>query len=254
MLAKRVIACLDVKDGRVVKGTNFVGLKDAGDPAELALRYAREGADEIVFLDISASNENRGTNREWVRKTARELDVPFTVGGGIRSANDVRETLSCGADKIALNTAALARPELVSEAAGEYGSQCVVVAIDAKRNGSEWGAYANGGTRATGRDALAWAQECERLGAGEILLTSIDCDGTRQGFDCELLSKASSKLGIPLIASGGAGNASDFLDAFTAGADAALAAGVFHYGKLSVKDVKEFLAGKGVSVRCGELK
>ena len=250
MLAKRIIACLDVKDGKVVKGKKFVGLKYAGEPAGLSQRYASEGADEIVFLDISASNEKRKPNREWVRLAAEKLNVPFAVGGGISSVADARQVLYLGADKVAVNTAAINNPRLISEIAEKFGSQCVVVAIDAKRTDKGWKVFAYGGSKPTGMDAAGWSAECEKLGAGEILITSIDRDGTGNGFDCELTSKLAGGLGIPVIASGGAGNQKDFLDAFTKGkADAALAAGIFHYGKLSVGKLKQYLKRNGVEVR-----
>ncbi len=250
MLAKRIIACLDVKGGRVVKGRNFTGLKDAGEPAELARRYACEGADEIVFLDISASSEKRGTRRKWVAEVAAGLDIPFTVGGGISSVNDVREILSLGADKIALNSAALNRPALISEVAAVFGSQCVVVAIDAKRAGKGWQACAYGGSRETGRDAVEWAEECAGLGAGEILATSIDRDGTGKGFDCELTEAIAAKVGIPVIASGGAGGMDDFAQVLEkGGADAVLAAGVFHRKEIVIGTLKRFLIAKGILVR-----
>ena len=250
MLAKRIIACLDVKGGRVVKGKNFIGLKDAGKPAELARRYAREGADEIVFLDISASSEKRKTRRKWVAEVAAGLDIPFTVGGGISSVSDVREILSLGADKIALNTAALNRPALISEVAAVFGSQCVVMAIDAKRAGNGWQAYAYGGTRQTGRDAVEWAEECAALGAGEILATSIDRDGTGKGFDCGLTKAIALRAKIPVIASGGAGRMDDFTQALTSGkADAVLAAGVFHRKEIGIGALKRFMRSKGILVR-----
>ncbi len=250
MLAKRIIACLDVKAGRVVKGTGFRRLRYAGEPARLARRYSSGGADEVVFLDISASGEGRGTMLRWVKEAAESLDVPFTVGGGIRSIGDVRSLLLAGADKVSLNTAAIRRPQLVSEAAGKFGSQCVVVAIDAKREGRKWRVYSYGGTRKEPLDAVAWARRAETLGAGEILLTSIDADGSRRGFDVALTKAVASAVGIPVVASGGAGGPKDFLDAFRRGrADAALAAGIFHYGKFSIGEIKGCLRKKGVMVR-----
>jgi cyclase len=250
MLAKRIIACLDVKEGVVVKGTNFIGLKYAGEPAELSKRYASEGADEIVFLDISASEEGRKPNRNWIQLAAEQLNVPFTVGGGISTVDDAREVLSLGADKVAVNTAAINNPRLISDIAEKFGSQCVVVAIDCKREGNGWNVFSYGGSEATGKDAVEWTLECEKLGAGEILATSIERDGTGNGFDCKLTSMLADKLGIPIIASGGAGGEKDFLDAFTKGkADAALAAGIFHYGKLSIVGLKQYLKKNGVEVR-----
>ncbi|MFH1200444.1 MAG: imidazole glycerol phosphate synthase subunit HisF [Candidatus Micrarchaeota archaeon] len=250
MLAKRIIACLDVKDGRVVKGTGFLRLRDAGDPAALAARYSREGADEIVFLDISASLEGRATRLDWVRAASKALDVPFTVGGGIRSAEDIRGLLRAGADKVSVNTAAIRRPGLVRDAARRFGSQCVVVAIDAKREKNGWAVYSNGGTKEEPLDAVEWAKRAVALGAGEILLTSIDADGSRRGFDLGLTRAVCSAVSVPVIASGGAGSPRDFLDVFEeGGADAALAAGVFHYGMLSIPRVKRFLRRNGVLVR-----
>lgn len=250
MLAERIIACLDVKNGRVVKGTRFEGLKDAGEPAQLAAKYASEGADEVVFLDITASNENRSSNKKWVGSAAKQLNVPFTVGGGISSLEDIQNMLYLGADKVSVNTAALQRPELISIAAQNFGSQCVVAAIDAKREGNKWKVYSHGGKKPTGLDALDWAAKCEELGAGEILLTSIDSDGTRQGFDFELTRSVAQSAGIPVIASGGAGSMKHFLEVFTYGkADAALAAGTFHYGELSIGGLKKYLAKNGIAMR-----
>ncbi|MDF2670058.1 MAG: hisF, partial [Paenibacillus sp.] len=232
MLAKRIIPCLDVKDGRVVKGVNFVNLRDAGDPVELAAVYDREGADELVFLDISASVEGRATMIEVVKKTAGEITIPFTVGGGISSVDDMKRLLRAGADKIGINTAAVKNPRLVADGASKFGSQCIVVAIDAKYNEAwgEWEVYTHGGRNATGMKALEWVSEIERLGAGEILLTSMDADGTKDGFDLKLTRAVSERVHIPVIASGGAGKEADFYDVFTEGkADAGLAATIFHY-------------------------
>ncbi|MCC2685633.1 MAG: hisF [Paenibacillaceae bacterium] len=252
MLAKRIIPCLDVKDGRVVKGVNFVNLRDAGDPVELAALYDRERADELVFLDISASYEGRATMVEVVRRTAGEITIPFTVGGGIASVDDMKRLLRAGADKIGINTAAVKNPSLISDGAAKFGCQCIVVAIDAKYNEQwrEWEVYTHGGRNATGMRAIAWAQEAERLGAGEILLTSMDADGTKDGFDIPLTRAVSEKLGIPVIASGGAGKAEHFSDVFIEGkADAALAATVFHYKEMTIEEVKNDLVSKGVEVR-----
>lgn len=252
MLAKRIIPCLDVKDGRVVKGVNFVNLRDAGDPVELAAVYDREGADELVFLDISASVEGRATMIEVVKKTAEEITIPFTVGGGISSTDDMKRLLRAGADKIGINTAAIKNPRLIEEGASKFGSQCIVVAIDAKYNESwgEWEVYTHGGRNATGIKALEWAQQVEALGAGEILLTSMDADGTKDGFDLALTKAVSESLGIPVIASGGAGSKEHFYDVFTQGkADAGLAATIFHYKEMTIQEVKDDLRGKGVEVR-----
>ncbi|MBB3113158.1 cyclase [Paenibacillus phyllosphaerae] len=252
MLAKRIIPCLDVKDGRVVKGVNFVNLRDAGDPVELASTYDKEGADELVFLDISASHEGRATMVDVVRKTAGEITIPFTVGGGIAHVDDMKRLLRAGADKIGINTAAVVNPTLVKDGARKFGSQCIVVAIDARFNPEwgEWEVYTHGGRKATGIKALAWAQEVERLGAGEILLTSMDADGTKDGFDIKLTRAVSDSLGIPVIASGGAGRVEHFADVFEAGrADAGLAATIFHYKELTIADVKDDLRKKGVEVR-----
>lgn len=252
MLAKRIIPCLDVKDGRVVKGVNFVNLRDAGDPVELAAIYDKEGADELVFLDISASVEGRATMVEVVRQTAGEITIPFTVGGGISSVDDMKRLLRAGADKIAINTAAVRNPQLVSDGARKFGSQCIVVAIDAKFN-SEWGeweVFTHGGRNATGIKTLEWAKRMEELGAGEILLTSMDADGTKDGFDLKLTRTVSELVTIPVIASGGAGKAEHFYDVFTEGkADAGLAATIFHYKELTIQGVKDDLKGKGVEIR-----
>lgn len=252
MLAKRIIPCLDVKDGRVVKGVNFVNLRDAGDPVELAALYDREGADEIVFLDISASNEGRATMIEVVRQTAGEIAIPFTVGGGIAQVEDMKRILRAGADKIGINTAAVLNPELISDGARRFGSQCIVVAVDAKFNPAwgEWEVYTHGGRKATGIKALEWMKEAEARGAGEILLTSMDADGTKDGFDLPLTRAASAAAGIPVIASGGAGKMEHFYDVFTEGtADAALAATIFHYKEIAVPDLKRDLRARGVEVR-----
>ena len=252
MFTKRIIPCLDVKNGRVVKGINFVNLIDAGDPVAVAKAYDEAGADEVVFLDITASSDGRSTVVDMVRKVAEQMFIPFTVGGGISSVEDFKLLLREGADKISVNSAAIDRPELVSEAADKFGSQCVVVAIDAKRreDGSGWNIYKHGGRLDCGIDAVEWAAKVEKLGAGEILLTSMDCDGTKAGYDIELTKAISSELKIPVIASGGAGELSHFYDAFTeGGAEAALAASLFHYKELEIKEVKEYLRGRGVSVR-----
>lgn len=252
MFTKRIIPCLDVKDGRVVKGVNFVDLKDAGDPVEIAAAYDKAGADEVVFLDITASSDHRATVVDMVRKVAANVFIPFTVGGGIRSVEDFRVLLREGADKISINSSALNRPELISEAADKFGSQCVVVAIDAKKraDGSGWNVYKNGGRIDVGLDAVAWAKKAEALGAGEILLTSMDCDGTKSGYDIALTRSIAEAVSIPVIVSGGAGTKEHFYDALTEGkADAALAASLFHYKELEIMDLKAYLAEKGVSVR-----
>lgn len=252
MFTKRIIPCLDVKDGRVVKGVNFVDLKDAGDPVEIAAAYDKAGADEVAFLDITASSDHRATVVDMVRKVAANVFIPFTVGGGIRSVEDFRVLLREGADKISINSSALNRPELISEAADKFGSQCVVVAIDARKraDGSGWNVYKNGGRIDVGLDAVAWAKKAEALGAGEILLTSMDCDGTKSGYDIALTRSIAEAVSIPVIASGGAGTKEHFYDALTEGkADAALAASLFHYKELEIMDLKAYLAEKGVSVR-----
>lgn len=250
MLATRVIPCLDVDCGRVVKGVNFVNLRDAGDPVELAARYDAEGADELVFLDITASAENRETILEVVSRTAEQVFIPFTVGGGVRGVNDVRTILRAGADKTALNTAAVARPAVIEEAAGEFGAQCIVVAIDARRARVGWEVYTHGGRKPTGLDAVSWAAECQRLGAGEILLTSMDRDGTKEGYDLELLRAVTEAVSVPVVASGGVGTLQHLADGVTeGGADAVLAASIFHYGEHSVGEAKEFLSSRGVVVR-----
>ena len=252
MLTKRIIPCLDVHEGRVVKGVNFVNLRDAGDPVEIAKAYDRAGADELVFLDIAASSDNRRTVVDMVRRTAEQVFIPFTVGGGIRTVEDFRLLLRAGADKISVNSAALDRPELIAEAADKFGRQCVVAAIDARRrpDGSGWNVYKHGGRLDTGMDALEWAVRADRLGAGEILLTSMDCDGTKAGYDMELTRQVSERVSVPVIASGGAGTESHFYDVLTeGGADAALAASLFHYKELEIGCLKEYLAKRGVPVR-----
>ena len=250
MLAKRIIPCLDIKAGRVVKGTSFVGLRDAGDPIELAQRYNEQSADELVFLDIAASLENRGTTIELATKLARELFIPFTIGGGISSLDHIADLVTAGADKISINSSALKNPDLITEGAKRFGSQCIVVAIDAKKVRDHWEVFSHGGTRSTGRTALEWAQEASDLGAGEILLTSMDADGHKNGFDNPLNSKVSTMLSIPVIASGGGGTLKHFRDAIKVGkADAVLAASVFHYGTYTVSEVKQFLRTSGIPVR-----
>ncbi len=269
MLAKRVIPCLDMKDGRVVKGVRFLNLRDAGDPPTLAAYYEEQGADEIVFLDVTASHEKRKILVDVVTRTADQLSIPFTVGGGISSLEDIRLVLSSGADKVSINTAAVERPSFIKEASEVFGSQCIVVAIDAKRVYVDrpeeapdkvlvdtpqglcwWEVYTHGGRRPTGIDALRWAKRVEELGAGEILLTSMDCDGTQEGYDLELTRAVTKAVNIPVIASGGAGEPRHLYEALTVGgADAALAASIFHYGKYTVREVKEYLASRGVHVR-----
>ena len=250
MLAKRIIPCLDVKDGRTVKGTNFLDLRDAGDPVELARKYSDEGADEIVLLDISATNERRKTFPDLVRRVAAEINIPFTVGGGISAVDDIGALLDAGADKVSINTAAVIRPELISETAANFGSQCIVLAIDAKNVGGEWRVFLNGGRVATENDAVEWAKQGVERGAGEILLTSVNADGAKTGFEIGLTRRISSSVGVPVIASGGAGTVDDFADVFVRGAaDAALAASVFHYGEIGVSDLKLFLQMRGIEVR-----
>ena len=246
--AKRIIPCLDVKDGRVVKGVNFVGLVDAGDPVEIAKRYNEEGADELCFLDITASHLERDTIVDVVERVARELFIPLTVGGGIRTIDDISRLLNVGCDKISLNAAALKNPNLIDEAANKFGSQCVVVAIDAKKTGEGYSVFINGGRLDTGRDALAWAKEAQERGAGEILLTSMDCDGVKNGFELNL-TRIFSELDIPVIASGGAGKMEHFKDAFLAGADACLAASIFHFREIEIKALKAYLRQNGIEVR-----
>lgn len=252
MYAKRIIPCLDVNNGRVVKGVNFVNLIDAGDPVECAAVYDKAGADELVFLDITASSDARDTVVDMVNAVARRVFIPFTVGGGIRTVEDFRKILNAGADKVSVNSAAVKNPQLIRDAADKFGSQCVVVAIDAKRRGgnSGWDVYLNGGRVNTGIDALEWAKQAEELGAGEILLTSMDCDGTKAGYDLELTRRVSENAGIPVIASGGAGTMEHFLDAFRKGrADAVLAASLFHFREIEIKDLKKYLSMNGESVR-----
>lgn len=251
MLAKRIIPCLDVKEGRVVKGTNFINLRDAGDPVELAAFYDREGADELVFLDITASAEGRGIMEDVMRRTAEVAFIPFTVGGGLRSLEDIRAMLKAGADKVSLNTAAVQNPDLVRDAALRFGSQCVVVAIDARRVGQgRWEVYTHGGRKPTGRDAIQWARQVESLGAGEILLTSMDRDGTKDGYDLELTRAVAEAVNIPVIASGGAGTLEHLYQGLTEGkADAVLAASIFHYGEYTIRQAKGYLAQRGVVVR-----
>lgn len=252
MFTKRIIPCLDVNDGRVVKGVNFVNLRDAGDPVEIAAAYDKAGADEVVFLDITASSDNRNTVVDMVRRVAENVFIPFTVGGGIRSVEDFKVLLREGADKISINSSAINTPQLISDAANKFGSQCVVVAIDARRreDGSGWNIYKNGGRIDVGIDAVEWAMKVEKLGAGEILLTSMDCDGTKAGYDLELTRQIAENVSIPVIASGGAGTKEHFYEALTEGkADAALAASLFHYKELEIMDLKNYLAGRGVSVR-----
>lgn len=252
MFTKRIIPCLDVNNGRVVKGVNFVNLRDAGDPVEIATAYDKAGADEVVFLDITASSDNRGTVVDMVRKVAEKVFIPFTVGGGIRTVEDFKVLLREGADKISINSSAINTPNLIGDAADKFGSQCVVVAIDARRrtDGSGWNVYKNGGRIDTGLDAVEWAMKANELGAGEILLTSMDCDGTKAGYDIELTKLIADNVSIPVIASGGAGTKEHFYDALVDGhADAALAASLFHYKELEIMDLKNYLADRGVSVR-----
>ena len=252
MFTKRIIPCLDVNNGRVVKGINFVNLRDAGDPVEIAAAYDKAGADEVVFLDITASSDNRNTVVDMVRKVAEKVFRPFTVGGGIRTVHEFKALLREGADKISINSSAINTPRLISDAADKFGSQCVVVAIDARRrvDGSGWNVYKNGGRIDTGLDAIEWAVKANELGAGEILLTSMDCDGTKDGYDIELTRLIADNVSVPVIASGGAGTKEHFYEALTDGkADAALAASLFHYKELEIMDLKNYLADKGVSVR-----
>jgi cyclase len=255
VLGARVIPCLDVDAGRVVKGINFVGLRDAGDPVELAARYDAEGADELVFLDITASSDARDTIVEVVARTAEQVFIPFTVGGGVGDVDDVRRLLRAGADKVSLNTRAVARPEIVAESAAEFGSQCVVVAIDARRattarGAPAWEVYTHGGRKPTGLDAVSWAEEVVRLGAGEILLTSMDRDGTKAGYDCELLRAVAEAVPVPVIASGGVGTLEHLYQGLAeGGASAVLAASIFHFGQHSVAEAKEYLASRGIPVR-----
>jgi cyclase len=250
VLTKRIIPCLDVKDGRVVKGVQFVQLRDAGDPVEAALAYDAQGADELVFLDITASHEDRSIMLDVVRRTADVLYIPLTVGGGLRTVDDVRTMLRAGAEKVSFNTAALARPQVIREAAERFGSQCIVVAIDARREGDRWGVYTHGGRRPAGRDAIEWAQEAVAQGAGEILLTSMDRDGTKDGYDLQLTRAVADSVTVPVIASGGAGTLEHFREAFVeADASAALAASLFHFGTYTIGEVKTYLADHGLEVR-----
>ena len=256
MLTKRVIPCLDVTGGRVVKGTRFLQLRDAGDPVESALAYNDQGADELVFLDITASSDDRATMLDVVRRTADQCFMPLTVGGGVRTADDVRNLLRAGADKVSVNTAALARPDLIDECARGFGSQCIVLAVDAKRDEpGRWSVHTHGGRRNTGRDVLEWTREAVARGAGEILLTSMDADGTKDGYDIELTAAVSAAVGVPVIASGGAGKLEHLADVLTrGGADAVLAASIFHFGEYDVAAVKRFLAERGIAVRAPQEK
>jgi cyclase len=249
-LAKRIIPCLDVTSGRVVKGVNFVSLRDAGDPVEIARRYDEQGADELTFLDITASSDDRGLLLRVIEDVAAQVFIPLTVGGGVREVEDVRRLLNAGADKVSINTSAVQNPKLVADAAGRYGSQCIVVAIDAKRQGDRWEVFTHGGRRATGLDAVAWAQAMEKHGAGELLLTSMDRDGTREGFDIGLTRAVADAVDIPVIASGGVGNLEHLAAGILlGGADAVLAASIFHFGEFSVGDAKAYLAAAGIEVR-----
>lgn len=250
ILAKRIIPCLDVREGRVVKGVNFVGIRDAGDPVELAKEYNRQGADELVFLDITASHEKRGIMIDVVKSVAKQIFIPFTVGGGLKSVEDIREILCAGADKITINTAAVQNPRLIKEAAEKFGSQCIVLAIDAKRKEDSWEVYVNGGRTPTGIDAVEWAKKATALGAGEIMLTSMDRDGTKEGYDIELTKAISTAVNVPIIASGGAGTLESMYEVFEKeAADAVLAASIFHYREYTVEDIKDYLQNEGVIVR-----
>lgn len=250
MLAKRIIPCLDIKDGRTVKGVNFVNLRDAGDPVELGRLYSQEGADEIVFLDITATHEKRKTLAQLARQVAENLNIPFTIGGGVRSIDDVEILLNAGADKVAVNSAAVKRPTLIEDLAKNFGSQCIVVAIDAKQIGKQWYVHLNGGRLATEKELMAWASECQERGAGEILFTSMDHDGTKNGFAVDALAQLSDLLSIPVIASGGAGAMEHFDEVFTAGkADAALAASIFHFKEIGIPELKNYLAARDIFVR-----
>ncbi len=251
MLAKRIIPCLDVRDGRVVKGVKFVDIRDAGDPVECARAYDKARADELVFLDITASHERRKILIEIVQKVAESVYIPFTVGGGIRTVQDIRDLLNAGCDKVSLNTSAVENPQLIREASARFGSQCIVLAIDARQGSpGQWQVYTHGGRTATGRDAIAWALEAQGLGAGEILLTSMDRDGTKDGYDLELLRRMSDSVSVPVIASGGAGTLDHFYEGFAQGhVDACLAASVFHFGELKISEIKKDLAGRGITVR-----
>ncbi len=250
MLAIRIIPCLDIKDGRTVKGVNFEGLRDAGDPVELASRYSGEGADELVFLDITATNQKRKTLIELVERIARTISIPFTVGGGIREVEEIADLLKAGADKVSLNSSIVRDPDLITRAAARFGSQCIVAAVDARRTGEVWNVYTHAGTKDTGMDAIEWCREVERRGAGEIMLTSMDADGTKDGFDNELLSRVSSSVSIPLIASGGAGTMQHCIDAVKKGqADAVLAASIFHFKEIEIEDLKREMARQDIPVR-----
>lgn len=250
MLAKRIIPCLDIKDGRTVKGVNFEGLRDAGDPVELARRYAEEGADELVFLDITATKEKRKTLIDLVRRIAKEIDIPFTVGGGIKTVDEIGDLLHAGADKVSLNSAIVKEPKLIDRASEAYGSQCIVAAVDAKRTNGSWSVYIRGGTEDTGMDVLEWIAEVEKRGAGEILLTSMDRDGTKEGFDIELLKQVNEVVHIPVIASGGAGNAGHCIEAIKeGGADAVLAASIFHFKEVEINELKKELSDNSIPVR-----
>lgn len=250
LLAKRIIPCLDIDNGRVVKGVNFINLVDAGDPVEVADRYSREGADEITFLDITASSDDRNIIIDTVERAADKVFVPLTVGGGIRKLDDIRDLLMAGADKVSINTSAVLNPELVTESAKKFGSQCIVVAVDIKKNRGAWEVYTHGGRKGTGLDAFEWIKKMESFGAGEILLTSMDRDGTKMGYDVEILSILSKTIKIPVIASGGAGTLKHIAEAFKVGkADAALCASIFHFGEYTIAEVKQFLAGEGILVR-----
>lgn len=256
MLAKRIIPCLDVTNGRVVKGTNFVGLRDAGDPVEIARRYDREGADELTFLDITASSDHRDIILSVIEAVASQVFIPLTVGGGVRQVSDIRRLLNSGADKVSINTAGILNPDLIGESAALYGSQCIVAAIDAKRVGPQrWEVFTHGGRNATGKDAVEWAREVQRLGAGEILLTSMDADGTKAGFDLELTRAVSDAVSVPVIASGGVGNLQHLADGvLLGGADAVLAASIFHFGEYTIEEAKRFMASKGICMRLPEAK
>ena len=249
MLKNRIIPCLDVKNGRVVKGINFVDLKDAGDPVEQAKIYSDGGADEICFLDITASNENRDTIYEVIKKTSKKCFVPLTVGGGVRSIEDINKLLNCGADKVSINTAAVQNPEVVVESSKKFGSQCIVVAIDAKKNGDMWEIFTHGGRNKTGINAIEFAKKMEKNGAGELLVTSMDKDGTQSGYDIELMKNISSSVNIPVIASGGVGTLDHLVDGIKSGANAVLAASIFHYGTFSIEEAKQYLASKNIPVR-----
>lgn len=249
-LAKRIIPCLDVTDGRVVKGVNFLELRDAGDPVEIAHRYDEQGADELTFLDITASSSNRGLILNIIEQVASQVFIPLTVGGGVREVEDVRRLLNAGADKVSINTSAVLNPQLVADASGRFGSQCIVVAIDAKQVGDHWEVFTHGGRNATGLDAVEWARRMEALGAGELLLTSMDRDGTKIGFNLELTKAITDAVNVPVIASGGVGNLDHLVDGINlGGADAVLAASIFHYGEYTVREAKEYMAARGIEVR-----